>query len=426
MRSLWPLLGAMLCASACYHHTPQEPPLAAIQIQDRNGIVETISTPERISHYEGIDFLSAQPYKKVLRTYKKDGKNHAKITTYHPNGTIAQYLETEEMRAHGAYREWFENGQLKIDATVVGGTADIAPNAQQDWLFDGVSYVWDDQGRSVAELHYEKGFLNGSSTYFYPSGALQKELYFSKNELDGDAKEFFEDGLLRSITQYKEGIKEGLSEIYFIDGKIAVEEMYSAGRLHSGKYYNPKGELVSEIENGGGFRALFDNHLSIVTEFRMGNPEGAVKHYSTDGHLLRSYFVKNGQKQGEELEFFLSSELTSAASAPVPKLSVNWHGNMVHGRVKTWYKSGKLQSEREYVRNQKQGAALAWYEDGNLMLVEEYEGDRLIQGRYYKINAKEPVSTITNGNGLASLYDETGALLQKITYIKGKPLDLEE
>ena len=41
------------------------------------------------------------------------------------------------MRASGIYREWFPTGQLKIEAYVIGGSADVGVGAQSDWLFDG-------------------------------------------------------------------------------------------------------------------------------------------------------------------------------------------------------------------------------------------------------------------------------------------------
>jgi len=84
---------------------------------------------------------------------------------------IAQYLEAEEMRAHGAYREWFQNGQIKIEATVIGGTADVTPGTQQDWLFEGLSHVYDEQGRRMAQISYQKGMLEGQASIIFPQAA---------------------------------------------------------------------------------------------------------------------------------------------------------------------------------------------------------------------------------------------------------------
>ncbi len=60
------------------------------------------------------------------------------------------------------------------------------------------------------------------------------------------------------------------------------------------------------------------------------------------------------------------------------------------------------------------------------MVYEEYEEDRLVTGQYYKIQRKDPVSMVTNGNGLATLHDEAGSFLRKIPYLKGKPVDPED
>ena len=164
---------ALLSTTACYHSAPQEQ-IMAIQIQDRNGLTETINASDRLEVYQNVDFLASQPYKKVLRIYRKEGKNHSKISTYHPNGMPWQYLEAQEMRAYGAYREWFQNGQLKIEATVIGGTADVVLGAQQDWLFEGLSQVWDEKGNLTAQIPYAKGALEGTSLYFYPDGKNKK------------------------------------------------------------------------------------------------------------------------------------------------------------------------------------------------------------------------------------------------------------
>jgi len=93
--------------------------------------------------------------------------------------------------------------------------------------------------------------------------------------------------------------------------------------------------------------------------------------------------------------------------------------------VKIWCENGQLQSQREYARNQRFGQACAWYKNTELMLVEEYEADRLVSGKYFKLHKQDPISTVVNGNGLATLYDETGAFIRRVQYIKGKPVDLD-
>ena len=97
----------------------------------------------------------------------------------------------------------------------------------------------------------------------------------------------------------------------------------------------------------------------------------------------------------------------------------------ISGIVKTWYNNGKLESQRELSRNKKNGSSLGWYRDGSLMYMEEYEDDVLSKGQYFKKNHKESVSSIANGNGLATLYDENGIFLRKVLYAKGKAVEPE-
>lgn len=415
----------LLFAAGC-HHTAQNESISLIQIQDRNGLTETISNPDRLTSYQTTNFLAAQPYKKVVRIYKQEGKNHSRLTTYHPNGMPSQYLEAQEMRAHGSYREWYPNGQLRLEATVIGGTADLSPGVQEDWVFDSISRVWDEQGHLIAEIPYNKGFLNGKSVYYYPSGQIEKEVDFEKNKLEGLLVEYWPTGVLKSQTECKRGVKEGKSRGYFEDGKIAWVEDYLDDRLRTGSYYTPQGEVVGGIENGGGMQALFENGALTLTEFRIGRAEGVVQKFTPSGELYRAFSTKNGKKQGEEVEYFLSSELETPQNKLTPKMSIYWNENMIHGCAKTWYTNGQLQSQREYSRNQRSGPSLAWYRDGSLMIYEEYEEDRLVTGQYYKPQRKDPVSSITHGNGLATLHDETGAFLRKIPYLKGKPVDPED
>jgi antitoxin component YwqK of YwqJK toxin-antitoxin module len=328
------------------------------------------------------------------------------------------------MRAQGAYKEWHPNGQLKLSAQVIGGPADITPGAQKDWLFDETSQVWDERGNLIATIPYSKGLLEGHSLYYSTTGQIEKDIAYHNNSMEGDAIEYYANGKIKSQTLFKMGSKEGQSIGYFLNGQPSWIEEYSQGLLLKATYYTPDGTLISEIGNGGGFQAIFDNNnLSLLVEFKHGHPEGIVKQYAHNGAVKKTYNLKNGQKHGEEVEYYPPNE---ASTAPIKKLSLNWKENHVHGPVKTWYSNGQLESQREYCRNQKMGPALAWYQDGSLMLMEEYEEDRLIKGQYYKSKQKEPVSSIVNGNGVATLYDAEGIFLRKIVYMKGKPVDPED
>ena len=422
MRHLSYLAILLLALSSCHQSLPEDH-LVGIQILDRNGLSETISIPEKLQAYRHIDFLSSQPFKKVTRVYKKEGKNHSVITTYHPNGLIWQYLEAQDMRAYGLYQEWFSTGQLKISAYVIGGSADVALGAQSDWLFDGVSEVWDEQGRLTAQIPYEKGALHGTSLSFYPNGQVQREIPYQQNLIEGEVTEYFANGQIKEKLVYHNGLKQGTCTGYGPEGQIFWTEEYKNDLLQKGFYFDLAGQEISSVQNGYGFQTFFDDTLSFEQiEVQKGKQDGLIKLFSPENEIRLSYSLKNGKKQGEEIFYYPSIDTELPESK---KMSIQWNDDMIHGMVKTWYKSGKLESQKEWARNKKNGASCGWYEEGNLMFIEEYENDVLLEGQYFKKSASEPISTIVQGNGVATLYDEHGILIRKVIYHKGVPIDPE-
>lgn len=126
------------------------------------------------------------------------------------------------------------------------------------------------------------------------------------------------------------------------------------------------------------------------------------------------YSLKDGQKHGDETIFYPEN---------LPKMLITWQEGKMQGKIKTWYKNGQLESEREFYNNKKNGPSSAFYSNGQLMLLEEYENDQLIQGYYWKKGGLREVSSIDHGDGVATLYDSEGIFLKKIFYKKGEPLD---
>jgi antitoxin component YwqK of YwqJK toxin-antitoxin module len=392
--------------------------IASMNIIDRNGMSETIHTKDRLNAYEKTNFLAPQPYQKVMRIYakEKNGDIRSCITSYHPNGLIKQYLEAVNHRACGRYHEWHPNGSMKIDAMVIGGTADINTQAEQNWLFDGVNRAWDEEGLLTAEIRYAKGELQGESVYYHPNGKKWKICPFSKSQLDGKMEVFLEDGSIFQTILYKEGKKNGLSARYWSIGKIAYQEEYADNLLLEACYYDFLGHLVASIRNGKGFRALFGKkELQQLQEYDNGQQEGCVKVFDEQKNLVSKFSVKNGEKHGEEIDYFPSSNQ--------PKLLLTWHEGVLQGPVKTWYEEGQLESQREMSGNQKQGLLTAWYRNGALMLVEEYDNDRLIKGEYYRMSEKTAVSQIERGKGIATLFNPEGNFSRKIYYEDGKPAE---
>ncbi|MBN4067287.1 hypothetical protein JYU14_04310 [Simkania negevensis] len=402
------------------------PTLISIQLIDRNGMTETTRNKDRLSRYEGVEFLSSQPYQKVTRTFRKEksGEEKTMLTSYHSNGRLRQYLEAKEGRAHGLYREWYENGVLKAEASVVEGVADLTEQAERSWAFDGKTYAWNEKGGLVALIPYDQGAIDGIATYYHSNGNLWKIKPFTNNKKEGKEELYSSDGALLQETFYLNDFKEGPSIRHREEGSLLFNEHYREGLLESGEYYKINNELIAEVAQGAGKRALFNEEgiLTELVEYQQGVPHGTVQLFTEWGELMRSYQITNGLKQGKEIEYIISPfNKKKTTTPPRPKLLLSWHEGMLHGPVQSWYPNGQQESSKEMERNNKQGLAFAWYEDGSLMLAEEYNKELLIRGEYYSNKSKKPVSTVNEGKGVTTLFDSKGNLLEKIPYDKGLP-----
>ncbi len=403
-------------------------PLACVNLIDWEGSQTTIRSDERLKMYNNVDFLSPQPYEKILRVYKRDeqGDSYSYVTAYHQNGILKQYLEVRNAGVFGIYREWHENGQMKLECTVIGGTPELTHDAQKDWQFDGIAQAWDDKGNQTTVYNYCKGSLEGDSFQYYPDGSIKVQSPYLRGQLQGTEKMFFPDGELMAAAEWKNGALDGEAKRYWSAGKIASEELLEDNRVVEGNYYDKSGKLLASIKEGRGHKALFDGeHLSEVQQFEEGIPSGEVRMFNKKGHLIKLYDIRNGVKHGQEMVFYPPKMGTpfNDPSKLQAQLLISWNDGKVHGITKTWYLDGTLESQREMSNNRRNGIGSAWYRDGSLMLMEEYYNDKLQRGEYYRKGNYKPESRVTDGDGTATLFDNDGVPLQKVTYYHGFVLD---
>lgn len=424
MKSLSFILLAVL-AAACTHSfymvDPETPHLTCVSLVDNEGLTESVRTQDRLKKYEGVDFLKAQPYQKILRVFNRDAHGNARsiLTLYHPNGLPKQYLEALNNQASGTYREWFPNGVLKVEATIIGGSPEINTAAEKTWLFDGLASAWDEDGHLAAEIQYVKGELSGQTTHYHSNGQIWKEIPYVNNRVNGTYNIYLENGDLLQKSDYQHSVKHGPAIRYWGDGSIASEEDYEQGRLINGFYYAANGDLVAKIENGDGIRATFGkDSISELQEYKDGLLDGKVQVFARSGQLVRLYHMKDNLNHGEEMHYYPPK---SDKLQAFPKLSISWYQGKVQGVVKSWYDNGVMESQREMSENNKNGLATAWYRDGQLMMIEEYDQGKLKRGDYYQRSEKLPISQVTNGKGLVTLHDSEGNFLRKLNYESGKP-----
>ncbi|NGX50930.1 MAG: hypothetical protein K1060chlam2_00782 [Chlamydiae bacterium] len=418
------LLLLLLLAGCSSRQVSHENQLTTVQLIDRNGFRETISSPDRLRFLAETDFSAPQPYEKVMRVYRRtlQGRTPSKVTTYHSNGELWKYLEVVNGRASGSYREWHENSVLRIEATVIEGLGDLGEEAQLSWIFDGSSRAFDRWGRLLAEIYYVKGALQGNALYYHKNGEISKMIPYENDLIDGELLYYDTQGLVIGKTPYIEGRRDGMAT-YKGDGmQPAYLELYKRDLIVEATYHDFSGKIISRIEKGEGEQAIFEEgRLQSLREYQRGRPNGSIQLFNERGQLRALYHMKDQMKVGEEWIYYssLGEEEQQA------KLYLQWIDDAVQGTTRSWYRNGVLESEREFAHNKKQGISSCWYSDGSLMMVEEYENDELIRGTYMKRGDPIPVSSIEDGEGSATFYDGDGFFIKRVSYKKGRPADGE-
>ncbi len=396
--------------------------LINVHIIDFNGFSETITNKDRLRQFEQRNFLLPQQYRKVLRVFRRSqtGNSLSIVTLYHENGQIYRYLECVNGRASGNFREWYDNGQIKIEAYVTAGSADVDDKSVDTWTFDGLSKAWTPQGKKMGVFSYKKGLLNGASTMCYLSGEVEWYTEYKDGKKSGFERHFRPDGSLIEEISYQDGLREGVSRGYWTTGKLKYQEDFQLDLLQEGIYYPKEGEeALSTVLKGNGVRSLFNDDI-LVSQYQIqqGKPSGWVKIFSDDGTLSREYSEINGKKDGREVLYYSLEENEKGG----PKLAIEWKRGSITGIVETWYPEGAIQSKREMKQNERDGISMGWYPNGDLMLVEDYEKGSLKKGSYHKKGDTVPYSTVENGKGTATIFDGDGRIVEKITYQEGKPV----
>lgn len=415
----------LILLTSCFHSSGSSSNKSGLQLSsitfiDKNGLSETITEKEKLKPFLTYDFLGAQPYQKVLRVFARDtkGKIRSIATSYHANGGVRQYLEIENGRAHGKYIEWYPSGSKHLEANIIEGKADLDTGSMATWAFDGLSYAYREDGTIEAKFPYSKGLLDGEVLRFAPDGTIASKAHFKNGLKMGKEEKFFSPDNPSEILNYKDGYLHGEAFGFYEDKKPLWIEFWDDGFIQKGEYFLPDGSIICSINDGTGKKAIFtDGKLTQTREYNHGEEDGEVLIFDNHGKIQARYTLKNGKKQGFEIKYFPAK----GKKEPKPKLQIEWYNGMLQGTVKSYYPTGSIESQREYISNYKQGLSTAWYSDGSVMLIEEYEKDRLVRGEYRRRGEKNPISQVQNGKGTATLFDGNGALIQRIRYNEGLP-----
>jgi len=102
--------------------------------------------------------------------------------------------------------------------------------------------VWSHDGEEVKTT----GIIpNGTVKHYCGYGAIW-EITYKNNLAEGVSKMYDKQGKLRFKSKYKKGKLNDISKVYYSDGKLMREMHYQKGRLVTSKEYEKNGALIQE------------------------------------------------------------------------------------------------------------------------------------------------------------------------------------
>ena len=142
--------------------------------------------------------------------------------------------------------------------------------------------------------------------------------------------------------------------------------------------------------------------------------EGEVKLFYDGGNLKEVFYLKNGERNGNNKYYYENGNL---------ELDGNYLNGELHGILKAYFPDGVIKEERNYKNGKKSGVAKEYYEDGQLFAETNYLNDELhgLVKLHYPDGKLESETYYKNGklNGKCKIYFENGLLKEERNYLDG-------
>jgi|GEM_PF-1760782 len=367
-----------------------------------------------------------------LKLPYKDNKIDGDVLIYE-NGILTRSIPYKAgVIGSGDYIEYYPIGTIKTKYAIIDGKG----NGRGSYLYDS--------GETYREGTLKDGKLEGERITYFRTGAVSYKENFINDERDGEYISYYLDGQIEAKGQYKLGKKIGTWEYYLQNGnkrkvqnfdedgkengqeteyakggwKLS-EHSFNKGIIDAYKYFNEKGEIISQGERKKGtldFAAYYQNGVksSEGTVGKLGS-EGEWKFYSYNGSLEKIENYKDDKQVGEYKEFYPNGELEVG-------YKLNDEGNS-EGYYQDNYRTKTLFSQGYLKENHNDGPWITYYKDKSVSSNRFYCNEEL-EGFYtiYDVMGRPSQSTYYKEgvNMFEIYYDTAGVAFDTVFQIPGK------
>ena len=367
--------------------------------------------------------------KYTISTYKDDELDGVQ-TTYFYNGQLRSAITFKAGKKEGPARYYTINGILSSmyvykDDLVEGDEIYYFPDGK---LASKVAYSKDEptgeykeyfeNGKLLKTGMYVDGKYSGTWKWFYDNGNPEYVASYIKGDLDGEYLSYYRNGKLESRTFYKKGEIEGKKENFDDDGIIYCETIFEKNRLRDIKFYDKKGNVISNTTSRkGNANITFYGADGVKTQegyfTKEGLQEGKGIYYHKNGKVLTELNYKNGLQEGKKTIYYANGAVNEES---------NYKSDETDGYSVIYYLNGKVSQEGWFVKGERQGTFLYYDQLGNLTSKIYYLNDKVHGVAEYFSPSGKPDYTEYYDNGWFKKivqFDTLGIVFTKSELDKG-------
>ena len=254
------------------------------------------------------------------------GKKNGEWKWFYENERVMQSAEYKDNELNGRLIQYYENGKIKLVNT------------------------------------YRQGQLEGLGQRYYPDGKLQAQFYHRANQIVGLYQSFYPNGQLASSVYYNnKGIAVNISKFYQVDGSLDYVTGYDPEGcpmyLLSYPIGGGKPDSILFQEGNAVFKQYYaDNTLFMIGKYEKYSREGEWRLYAPNGMVLSVVDMRRGEPHGRFISYYPSGSLQMEGQYLYGKQELLW---------REFYENGVINSSGRYAKGVKDGKWAHFHQDGN-------------------------------------------------------------
>lgn len=364
----------------------------------------------------------------VIGNYKNNAYD-GEYMHYNDKGALMQKKYFKNGELNGTYKSFFDVGEQLVEFNILYKDGAIE-NSITEYYADGSVYLeapfingkkqglvkkYYSNKNVLSEINYHNGQLNGTYKSYYPNSNVYETGQSVDNFYDGPWKQYYKDGTLKIDFNYDKGYTDGIYKYYDTDEKIYYTYLYKKGQIIEYKYFDKKGEILSQGKRKKGkfqFKGHYPNgNISSRGLYNIkGGKDGLWEFYSKNGIITEKGEYSNNKAIGEHINYYNNGEIQS---------KLNFKNDSLHGYYTSYYKNGQLEQQGWYKDNLAKGEWRTYYIDGVIKAITFYHKDKNhgIQ-KHYSVDGKlYYTSKYEHGELLSEVYyDSRENITQELNY----------